>query len=70
MSTRNKSLIITGCLILVCALIAFLVGGWVAKWDYAAFFQGPIFMWICILVGVYVVGIGAYLLMDWVKNKL
>ena len=70
MNTRNKSLIITGIIVLVCALVAFLTGGWIAGWDFIAFFKSSTFMWIMILVGIYALVVAVILVRDWLKNKL
>lgn len=53
MNTRNKALIITGCVLLVVALVVFLVGGYLAGWDFVAYFKSQNFIWLCIVVGVY-----------------
>ena len=53
MNNRNKGILITGILVLIGAIIAFVVGGWLAGWDFAAFFKSHLFIWICVLVGVF-----------------
>lgn len=70
MKTRNKVLIITGIIVLLCALFVFLIGGWIAGWDFAGFFTSSVFVWICVLVGLYAVVVAAYLIKDWIDNKL
>lgn len=69
MSIRNKALIITGIILLVLSLIIFLIGGWIAGWDFAAFFTSQTFVWICVLVGVYLLAVVGILIWDKV-NKL
>ena len=70
MKDRNKALIITGVLVFLCGVIAFLVGGWIAGWDFVAFFKSATFMWICILLGIYALTVIIVLIYDWYKNKL
>lgn len=64
MKTRNKALIITGCLLLVVALVVFLVGGYLAGWDFVAYFKSQNFIWLCIVVGVYLVLVSIVLIHD------
>ena len=68
MRNRNKALIITGAILLVVALIVFLVGGAIAGWDFVAFFKSQTFMWICILVGIYVIAVVAIIIYDKIKS--
>ena len=68
MNTRNKGLIITGAILLVVALAVFLMGGWMAGWDFSAFFRSQLFVWICVLLGVYVFAVIAILVYDKIKN--
>ena len=64
MNTRNKALIITGCLLLAVALVVFLVGGYLAGWDFVAYFRSQNFIWLCIVVGVYLVLVSIVLIHD------
>lgn len=64
MNTRNKALIITGVILLVVAMGIFLIGGWIAGWDFVAFFQSPAFVWICVLIGLYLLGVIALVVID------
>ena len=70
MNNRNKSILITGILVLIGAIIAFVVGGWLAGWDFIAFFKSHLFIWICVLVGVYLIVTGSILVKSWVDNRL
>ena len=68
MKTRNKALIITGIILLVVALAVFLIGGWLAGWDFVAYFKSRAFVWVCVIVGLYVLGVGAILIFEKIKN--
>ena len=68
MNTRNKALIITSCILLVVALAVFLIGGWIAGWDFAAYFKSPAFVWLCVILGLYLLGVGAILIFEKIKN--
>lgn len=68
MNTRNKALIITGIILLVVALAVFLIGGWLAGWDFAAYFKSPAFVWLCVILGLYLLGVGAILIYEKIKN--
>ena len=68
MNTRNKALIITGCLLLVVALVTFLIGGWLAGWDFVAYFKSPSFVWLCVLVGIYAIGVISLFVYDKIKK--
>lgn len=68
MNTRNKALIITGVLLLAVALVVFLIGGWLAGWDFAAYFKSNAFVWLCVILGLYVLGVGAILIFEKIKN--
>lgn len=68
MNTRNKALIITGCLLLVVALVAFLIGGWLAGWDFGAYFKSSAFVWLCVLVGIYAIGVISLFVYDKIKK--
>lgn len=68
MKNRNKALIITGAILLVVALAIFLIGGAIAGWDFVAFFKSQTFVWICILVGIYVIAVVAIIVYDKIKN--
>lgn len=70
MNTRNKALIITSISVLVIAVIVFLIGGWLAGWDFAAFFKSMTFVWILVLIGIYVLVVGVILIRDWIENKI
>lgn len=69
MGNRNKALIITGVILLVVALAVFIIGGWIAGWDFGAFFTSPAFIWICVLIGLYTLGVIGLLVYDKI-NKL
>lgn len=64
MNTRNKALIITGAVLLAVALVVFLVGGYLAGWDFAAYFRSQNFVWLCVVVGVYLVVVSIVLIHD------
>ena len=64
MNNRNKALIITSAILLVVALAVFLIGGWMAGWDFEAFFKSQFFIWICVLVGIYILGVIVIFAMD------
>lgn len=64
MNTRNKALIITGCVLLAVALVVFLVGGYLAGWDFVAYFRSQNFIWLCIVVGVYLLTVIAVMVHD------
>lgn len=64
MNNRNKALIITSAILLVVALAVFLIGGWMAGWDFEAFLKSQCFIWICVLVGIYVLGVIVIFAMD------
>ena len=68
MNTRNKALIITGCILLVVALAVFLIGGWIAGWDFAAYFKSPAFVWLCVLVGLYGIAVISILVYDKIRK--
>lgn len=68
MRTRNKALIITGGILLLVALAVFLVGGWLAGWDFAAYFKSQSFVWLCVIVGVYGLGVAAILITDRIRR--
>ena len=68
MKTRNKALIITGIILLVVALAVFLIGGWIAGWNFVAFFQSQLFVWICVLVGLYAIAVVSFLVYDKIKK--
>ena len=70
MNTRNKALIITGIAALVIALAAFLIGGAVAGWDFAAFFRSQTFLWICIFVAIYFIVAGAIIIKELIDKRL
>lgn len=64
MEGRNKALIATGILLLVAALAAFLVGGYISGWDFAAFLVSPTAIWIYAFVGLYLFAVLAFLIYD------
>lgn len=64
MSNRNKAIIIISAVMLLIALGALLIGGWLAGWDYFAFFTSKAFFWIAFLFGAYIVAITIILLKD------
>ena len=68
MKTRNKALIITGVILLVVALAVFLIGGWLAGWDFAAYFKSASFVWLCVLVGLYVLAVVSLIIYDKIKS--
>lgn len=61
---RNKALIITGVILLIVALVIFLIGGWLAGWDFVAFFKSPLFIWILVIIGLYAIGVISLLVVD------
>lgn len=64
MNNRNKALIITSAIMIVVATVCFLVGGFLAGWDFAAYFRSNAFIWLCVLVGLYVVAVGVVVVKD------
>lgn len=64
MGTRNKALIITGVVLFVVAIGMFLIGGWIAGWDFAAYFGSPAFVWLCVILGLYLLGVLAIVILD------
>lgn len=65
MRTRNKVLIITGVIIFAIGLLLFLIGALINGWDFIAFFHSNTFIWICILLGVYVLFAIILLVKEW-----
>lgn len=68
MNTRNKALTITGSIMLVIAAVLFMVGGYLAGWDFAAYFRSQSFVWLCVLVGLYVLVAAAVVIRDKIKE--
>lgn len=68
MNTRNKALIITGVILLAVALVVFLVGGYLAGWDFVAYFKSQNFVWLCVVVGVYLVLVSIVLIRDRIER--
>ena len=68
MNTRNKALIITGVILLVVALVVFLIGGWLAGWDFIAYFKSQSFVWLCVLVGVYILSVASIIVYEKIKR--
>ena len=68
MNTRNKALIITGIILLVVALAVFLIGGWIAGWNFDAYFKSPAFVWLCVLVGLYGLAVVSVIVYDKIKR--
>ena len=66
---KNKPLKITSIILLCIALIVFLLGVWLSGWDFIKFFHSSTFTWICVLLGLYVLGATAILIIDRI-NKL
>lgn len=65
MRTRNKVLIITGVIIFAIGLLLFLIGALINGWDFIAFFHSYTFIWICVLLGVYVLFAIILLVKEW-----
>lgn len=68
MSNRNKGLIITGVALLIVALIVFLVGGYLAGWDFKAWFVSNQAIWVYVLVGIYILVVGIIFMFDYIKK--
>lgn len=64
MENKNKALIITGVILFGVAIAIFLIGGWIAGWDFVAFFKSPAFVWLCVIVGIYIIGVSAIVILD------
>ena len=64
MNSRNKALMITGIAIAAIALVVFLTGGWLAGWDFAAYFASPSFGWLCVLLLLYAGAVAGILIKD------
>ena len=68
MNTRNKSLIIVGAVLLFLALAIFIGSGLIAGWDFVAFFHSQTFVWICLLIGIYLIAVVAVIIYDKIRN--
>lgn len=64
MKSRNKGLIITGIIALVIALGLLIVCSFLNGFDYVKFFQSSYFVWICVILGMYVLGVIVVLVCD------
>lgn len=69
MNKRNKNVIIFGAVLLGVALGIFLLSLVISGYDFNAFFHSNSFIWICVIIGIYVIGVVAILIMDKI-NKL
>jgi hypothetical protein len=65
---KNKAIIITGILLLIVSLIIFLLAGYLAGWDFAAWFTSSQAIWIYVLIGLYVFGVIVLLVVEKIKN--
>lgn len=65
MKTRNKALIITGVIVFAIGLVLFLIGALINGWDFIAFFHSHTFIWICVLLGIYVLFAIILLVKEW-----
>lgn len=68
MNNRNKALIITGVVIIVLGAGLFLIGGALEGWDFAEFFKSPTFLWICVLIGLYILFVIFIFVKEWYKK--
>lgn len=68
MNTRNKVLIITGIILLFVALIIFLIGGYLAGWDYAKWFTSSQAIWIYLFIGLYGITVLGIIVSDKIKG--
>lgn len=64
MESRNKALIATGILLLIAALAAFLVGGYISGWDFVAFLVSPTAVWIYAFIALYLFAVLAFIIYD------
>lgn len=64
MTNRNKALIISCIAMLIVAGASFVIGGWLAGWDFVAFFQSPTFVWILVMIGIYILCVVAVLVSE------
>lgn len=65
MKTRNKALIITGVIVFVVGLVLFLIVALINGWDFIAFFHSNTFIWICVLIGIYILFAITLLVKEW-----
>lgn len=64
MNTRNKALIITGVILLIIALIVFSIAGYLSGWDIKEWVKSPSFIWVCVILGLYFIGVLSLFVMD------
>lgn len=69
MKSRNKGLIITSIIALVIALGLMLICSFLNGFDYIQFFHSNYFVWICVLLGLYFLGVIVVIVCDKI-NKL
>jgi len=68
MNNRNKALIITGIVIILLGAGLFLIGGALEGWNFAEFFASDTFIWICVLIGLYILFVIFILIKEWYKK--
>ncbi len=64
MNTRNKALIITGVILLIIALIVFSIAGYLSGWNIEEWVKSPSFIWVCVILGLYFIGVVSLFVMD------
>jgi len=69
MNKRNLTLIITGCILLAIGIISYLVGGYLAGWDFIAWFKSKQAIWIYSLIVIYIIVVLIVIIKDKV-NKI
>lgn len=65
MNKRNKLLFITVGSGLLVGIILFLVAGFLSGWDFSSFLTGPVFVWIMVLLGIYILLVVSIFVRDW-----
>lgn len=68
MNSRNKILVGAGVGLLILSAFMFVLGGVLQGWDIIAFFQSSLFIWYCVIVGLFIISVGIVLIYDKVNR--
>lgn len=68
MNNRNKCLLITTLILVGVALIVFFASLAISGYDFIAFFKSPTFVWICVILGLYGLGVAGLLIWEKIKR--